>query len=187
MFGVGKSGEIEYLEWNPEGSPVYIHMNPGVADGIAHDVIEGSGIEVGGLLLGRVVAAPHAAVWIERYQRISCDHRSGPEFILDSGEIAGLETAAANILASGELAVVGLYRSHTRPGFQLEEPDFDLIRRHVGEPGPAAKPRVWRDPGVQNRDPDGREVGIRRRRRRRSVVDPDRRTGRATPPAWCGA
>ena len=32
--------DIEYLEWDPEGSPVSIHMNPGVADGIAHDAIE---------------------------------------------------------------------------------------------------------------------------------------------------
>lgn len=126
--------EIEYLEWNPEGSPVSIHMNPGVADGIAHDAIEGSGLEVGGLLLGRVVSGPRAAVRIERYQRIACDHRSGPEFILDSGEVAALETAAVNILATGELAVVGLYRSHTRPGFQLEEPDFDLIRRYFSDP-----------------------------------------------------
>src|ERR1700691_4072456 len=83
--------ELQYLEWDPEGSPVSIHMNPGVADGIAHDAIEGSGVEVGGLLLGKIVAGARASVWIERYQRISCEHRSGPEFILDSEEIAALE------------------------------------------------------------------------------------------------
>jgi hypothetical protein len=126
--------EIEYLEWDPEGSPVSIHMNPGVADGIAHDAIRGLGMEVGGLLLGRVVAGPRGAVWIERYQRISHEHGSGPAFILGSGEMAALEVAAANILATGQLAVVGLYRSHTRPGFQLEEPDFELIRRYFSDP-----------------------------------------------------
>jgi hypothetical protein len=125
--------ELEYLQWDPEGSPVSIHMNPGVADGIAHDAIESLGIEVGGLLLGRVVAGPRVAVWIERYQRISCEHNSGPGFILDREEITALETAAGNILATGELAVVGLYRSHTRPGFQLEDPDFDLIRRYFND------------------------------------------------------
>jgi hypothetical protein len=128
--------EIEYLAWDPEGSPVSIHMHPGVVDGIAHDVAEGLGtrVEVGGLLLGRVVAGLRPAVWIERYQRVSCEHRFGPQFILDSGEITSLEDSAANILAAGELAVVGLYRSHTRPGFQLEESDFDLIRRYFRDP-----------------------------------------------------
>jgi len=128
--------EIQHLEWDPADSRVSIHMHPGVVDGIAHDVFESFGkrLEVGGLLLGRVVAGPRPAVWIERYQRVSCEHRFGPRFILDSGEIAALEESATNILASGELAVVGLYRSHTRPGFQLEESDFDLIRRYFSDP-----------------------------------------------------
>ncbi len=128
--------EIQHLEWDPADSRVSIHMHPGVVDGIAHDVSESFGkrLEVGGLLLGRVVAGPRPAVWIERYQRVSCEHRFGPRFIPDSGEIAALEESATNILASGELAVVGLYRSHTRPGFQLEESDFDLIRRYFNDP-----------------------------------------------------
>ncbi len=70
----------------------------------------------------------------ERYQRVRCDHRAGPEFILEQDEIAALEAAAANVLGAGEFAVVGLYRSHLRPGFQLEEPDFDLIRRYFCDP-----------------------------------------------------
>ena len=131
--------EIKYLEWDPEGTPVSIHMHPGVVDGIARDVIEGMEtlsrlrLEVGGLLLGRVVAGPRPAVWIERYQRIPCEHRFGPQFILDSKEITGLEEAAAHILSTGELAVVGLYRSNARPRFQLEESDFELIRRYFSD------------------------------------------------------
>ena len=121
------------------GIPVSIHMHPGVVDGIARDVIEGMETlsrlrpEVGGLLLGRVTAGPRPAVWIEQYQRISCGHRFGPQFILDTGEITALEEAAKNILATGELAVVGLYRTNTRPRFQLEESDFELIRRYFSD------------------------------------------------------
>src|SRR5579863_4550162 len=128
--------ELQYLEWDPEGSPVSIHLHPGVVDGIAHDVVDTfeTRLETGVLLLGRVVAGPRPAVWIERYQRVPCEHRFGPKFILDSGEITALEESAANILATGELAVVGLYRSHTRPGFQLEESDLDLIRRYFSDP-----------------------------------------------------
>jgi|SRR5579863_6264204 len=134
--------DIKYLAWDPEGSPVSIHMHPRVVDGIAHDVGEGIGTptigvpgrEIGGLLLGRVVPGARLSVWIERYQRISCEHRFGPQFILDGNEIKALEAAANSILAAGELAVVGLYRSHARPGFQLEESDFELIRRYFGDP-----------------------------------------------------
>jgi len=63
-------------------------------------------------------------VWIERYQRIECEHRSGPHFILDRAEHAALERTATEL--SGDLNVVGFYRSHLRPGFQLEAPDFEL-------------------------------------------------------------
>lgn len=126
--------EIEYLEWESEGSPVSIHMSPAVVKGITGDVIEGREQEVGGLLLGRVTSDARPGVRIERYQQIACAHASGPAFILDNGEIAALEDTAQNILAAGELAVVGLYRSHTRPGFQLEKPDFDLIQRYFRDP-----------------------------------------------------
>jgi hypothetical protein len=131
--------EIKYLEWDPENSAVSIHMHPGVVDGIARDVIEGFEtlsrlrLEVGGLLLGRVEPGPRPAVWIEQYQRIACEHRFGPQFILDSKEITGLEEAAKNILSAGELAVVGLYRSNTRPRFQLDESDVYLIRRYFSD------------------------------------------------------
>ncbi|HEX4137873.1 MAG TPA: hypothetical protein VHY84_24905 [Bryobacteraceae bacterium] len=131
--------EIEYLEWDPEGSSISIHMHPGVLHGIARDVIEGLGtlprpvLEVGGLLLGRVTAGPHPAVWIERYERIECEHRFGPRFILNSGEMAALEEAAAHILAAGQLSVVGLYRSNTRTRFELEESDLELMRRYFSD------------------------------------------------------
>lgn len=129
--------DIKYLAWDPEASPVSIHMHPGVRDGIAHEVAESIGTpirEVGGLLLGRVVAGPRPAVWIERYKQIACEHRFGPQFILDGNEIKALEEAATSILAEGKLAVVGLYRSHARSGFQLEESDFELIRRYFSDP-----------------------------------------------------
>jgi TonB family protein len=72
--------------------------------------------------------------WIERYQRIACGRRSGPHFQLDDQDRSELEKAAANILESGDTDVVGLFRSHTREGFQLEEPDFGLISRYFSDP-----------------------------------------------------
>ena len=132
--------DLEYLDWHPEDSPVAVHIQLDAVDGILHDVVEGfkalprRGLEVGGLLLGRVETGDKPAVWIERYQRISCQHRFGPQFLLDDDDRRELEKAAAVILQSGDTAVVGLYRSHTREGFQLEEPDFDLIGRYFSDP-----------------------------------------------------
>ena len=151
MGGTESRGEIEftrtmdpagacYFDWEPEGSPISIHMHLDAMDGIARDVLEGfgtlprRGLEVGGLLLGRVMGGSRPTTWIERYQPIVCAHRFGPQFILDSHDTKALENAAARIFEGGELSVVGFYRSHTRLGFQLEASDFDLIRRYFSDP-----------------------------------------------------
>jgi hypothetical protein len=131
---------VDYFDWNPPGSPISIHMHLSAMEGIAQDVVEGfgnlprRGLEVGGLLLGRVLGGSRPTAWIERYQPIECSHRFGPQFILDGYDTAALEDAAARILEGGEVSVVGFYRSHTRPGFQLESSDHDLIRRYFSDP-----------------------------------------------------
>jgi TonB family protein len=132
--------ETEYLDWGPAGSPVSIHMHMGAVDGITRDVMEGLGngprrdVEVGGLLLGRVESGSQYVVWIERYQRISCSYTYGPHFVLDAADTTSLEEAATSIFDTRDMAVVGLYRSHIRQGLQLEEADFDLIRRYFSDP-----------------------------------------------------
>lgn len=137
--GAGDRPEPEYLNWGPEDSPVAVHMNLEAVDGIVRDVLEGLSStarrdgEVGGLLLGRVAPGGNA-VWIERFQRIPCEHIYGPHFILTDRDTAALEDCATKIFEAREVAVVGLYRSHTRPGLQLEESDFDLMRRYFSDP-----------------------------------------------------
>lgn len=131
--------DVEYLHHEPEAAGPGIHMHIDAVDGIARDVIEGfkaiprRGVEVGGLLLGKVIGSEHPDVWIERYQRLECQHRFGPQFMLDEQDHAALEEAAQRIAASTELSVIGLYRSHTRPGFQLEASDLELVNRYFGD------------------------------------------------------
>ncbi|HEY6577863.1 MAG TPA: energy transducer TonB [Rhizomicrobium sp.] len=129
---------IDYSEWNPESAPVSIHMHLDAVDGILRDLNENIvALEVGGLLLGRVKPGTKPGdkpgVWIDRYERIPCAHKLGPRFLLDSPDQVALEQAAGDILAAGEVAVVGLYRSHLRDGFDLEGPDFELIRRYFSD------------------------------------------------------
>ncbi|MES1258468.1 MAG: hypothetical protein ABUS51_08555, partial [Acidobacteriota bacterium] len=113
-------------------------MHREAIDGLARDVLErseGLPVEVGGLLLGHAGAGERPVVWIERYQRIACSHRAGPHFILDTADQKTLEKAATDLaLASGELSVVGFYRSHLRPGFQLEPGDFEIGDRYFKDP-----------------------------------------------------
>lgn len=121
----------EYFTWEAASGRFLVHMHRDAIDGLARDVIERSAglpVEVGGLLLGRAGRGERPVVWIERYQRIESEHRFGPHFILDREEHAALERAAAEL--SRDLNIVGFYRSHLRPGFQLEASDFELTDRY---------------------------------------------------------
>jgi hypothetical protein len=133
------SGEIgpaegDYLDWSPEGSPVSIQVHLDAIGAIARDVIEEGRVETGGLLLGRVEPGDRPSIRIERWQRISCAHRFGQQFVLDQEDQAALVAAAEHIIKTGDLSVVGLYRSHRRPGLQLEPADVELIARYFGDP-----------------------------------------------------
>ena len=131
------SAAADFFDWQPEGAPIAVHMHRDAIDGITRDVVEGlkslprRGLEVGGLLLGRVIGE---AVWIERYKRIDSNHRFGPQYILDEEDRIVLESTANSILEAGELSVVGLYRSQTRPGFEIDDADRELIRRYFADP-----------------------------------------------------
>src|ERR1700722_14637766 len=76
--------QAEYFVWSPAPNhgdlPVSIQVHPDVMDGIARDVSESPGIEVGGLLLGSVSPQPDdtALIRIDRYHRILCNHLTGP-------------------------------------------------------------------------------------------------------------
>jgi hypothetical protein len=141
----GRSGtadpiEEEYFTCESEAGCVVVHMHLDAVDGIARDVVEGltsprHGVEAGGLLLGHAEPGDRPRVWIDRYQRLACEHRLGPRFSLDAKDIEELEKAAAAIHQSSELTIVGFYRSHLHPGFQLEETDHELIARYFSDPG----------------------------------------------------
>jgi proteasome lid subunit RPN8/RPN11 len=132
--------EEEYFTCESGEDSVVVHMHLDAVDGIARDVVEGltssrRGIEAGGLLLGHAEPGDRPRVWIDRYQRLACEHRLGPRFSLDAKDIEELEKAAAAIHQSSELNIVGFYRSHPHPGFQLEEADHELIARYFSDPG----------------------------------------------------
>src|SRR5271168_3491696 len=100
--------ESEYFTWKASDHGIadrgfQVHMHVDAINGLARDVIErseGLPVEVGGLLLGHAGRGDRPVVWIERYQRVECEHRSGPHFILDEDEHRSLEQLAVELSGS---------------------------------------------------------------------------------------
>ncbi len=132
--GTADSVDADYLNWESNDCRFMIHMHLDAIDGLARDLMEGMPAEVGGVLLGQVGRGERPVVWIERYQRVDIDRSQGPEFVLNAEGHAAFEKAARSVSENGELTVVGYYRAHLRPGFQLEDPDRELIARYFTDP-----------------------------------------------------
>src|SRR5437773_3503301 len=100
------------------GKSLAVRLNLDVVDRLATAVMEGfkavprRGLEVGGLLLGRIEAD---WVVVDDFAPIPSEHQYGPSWLLsgkDKKLLAG-ETSRLQAAADG-LRVVGLCRSHTR-------------------------------------------------------------------------
>ena len=88
------------------------------------------GLEVGGILLGRIeTGGDLPTYWIEGCQPIESEHRSGPSYLLSEGDLYRMEEALAKYGAFG----LGIYRSQTRSEeLQLQESDSELFARSFG-------------------------------------------------------
>jgi hypothetical protein len=126
--GTADSVDAEYFNWESGDRRFMIHMHLDAIDGLARDLIEGIPAETGGVLLGQVGRGERPVVWIERYQRVDID------FALNAEGQAAFEKAARRASEDGELTVVGYYRAHLRPGFQLEDADLELLGRYFTDP-----------------------------------------------------
>jgi hypothetical protein len=126
--GTADSVDAEYFNWESSDRRFMIHMHLDAIDGLARDLIEGLPAETGGVLLGQVGRGERPVVWIERYQRIDTG------FVPNAEGHAAFEKAASSASEDGELTVVGYYRTHLRPGFQLEDPDRELLGRYFTDP-----------------------------------------------------
>src|SRR5437588_11578638 len=72
------------------------------------------GIEVGGLLFGRV---ENNSVRLEAFRSIECEHASGPSFVLSDRDLALLKQQLAKAASDPELQglqVAGWFIAHTR-------------------------------------------------------------------------
>lgn len=125
--------------WEVAGKPIAIHLEFGVVDRMAMDVMKGfgavpkRGAEVGGVLLGTFGEADgKTVVRIEEFQPIVCDYLRGPSYLLTEKDEARFAEAVAKA-KTGELLPVGFYRSHTREGLGLADEDLALFGKYFGQ------------------------------------------------------
>jgi hypothetical protein len=89
------------------------------------------GLEIGGLLLGRMDQRGGLTnFWIDGFELLESEHRSGPSYILSESDFARLDA----MIARHGSSCLGMFRSHTRtePPVVLSA-DADLIEQHFGK------------------------------------------------------
>lgn len=121
-------------------TPAKVHVLPGLLNDIAHLVLDAyaaaphGGLEVGGLLFGRRSAG---FISVEDFLPLSCDHSSGPRFILSEHDERGLcellKSPAIDPTLQG-LDVIGWYCSHTRSDLLLFDREVALHETYFSDP-----------------------------------------------------
>lgn len=99
----------------------------------AFHLLPHGGLEIGGLLFGRVYPNARTPLRIEIVadRDIACAHRSGPAFILTEEECSGIQTQLERTRLDPEIAplsVLGFWVSHGRGDLALSPSDLDLYR-----------------------------------------------------------
>src|SRR5579863_8131343 len=138
-------GPEVFYDWSAQGQPISVSINLNLIDRLSLEVIEGfkslpkRGLEIGGLLLGRVEAAEHEPlVIIEDRELFNSEHLHGPSFVLsphDREQWAALAKRWGTEANVGFHAI-GLFRSNTRTECGFDNHDstlaHELLQEDVG-------------------------------------------------------
>jgi hypothetical protein len=136
-----KETTAPYATWTQPGAPFTVRYSLPLFHEIDFVVNEGyrriphGGIEVGGILFGRVDGN---SVTLDAFRNIECEHASGPSFILSDHDIAllrqQLTTAASDPELEG-LQLTGWFISHSRSDLRMSEREATLFDELFPEPG----------------------------------------------------
>src|SRR5271157_2698685 len=136
MPGPSSSQEIdlEHVTWQPPNSPPIL-ISRRVLEGIHREVSEAfaaaphRGAETGGILLGR---REEDRIVVEDFEPVPSEHRFGPSYRLSDTDRELLQETLEWFRGGAQpgLSVLGFYRSHTLPVFELSQEDEDLTRAH---------------------------------------------------------
>ena len=125
-----------FYQWNAPDQPTAISLNINLIDRLSLSVMEAfksipkRGLEVGGLLLGRIEAADGPLFVIEDNEFLHSEHLHGPSFSLSPSDKERLASLAEQWSEqnNGEFHIIGLFRSDTRPEHRFDEQDIALAK-----------------------------------------------------------
>ena len=130
-----------YGSWTQPGAPFRVRYSLSLFHEIDFVVNEGyrriphGGIEVGGILFGRVDGN---SVTLDAFRSIECEHASGPSFMLSDHDIALLRQQLATAASDPELEglqLAGWFISHSRSDLRMNEREATLFDELFPEPG----------------------------------------------------
>jgi len=156
-----------YATWTQPGTQFTVSYSVPLFQEIDFVINEGyrriphGGIEVGGVLFGRVAGS---TVWLDAFRNIECEHASGPSFTLSERDVALLRQQLAGAASDPELQglqVAGWFIAHTRSELRMNEREAALFNELFPEPGKITvliKPERFQPTrfGFVVREPDGR-------------------------------
>lgn len=136
---VKNSSSVPYYSWDASGG-VTVNMAVPVAESIRQEVIGAfralprRGLEIGGVLIGRVVRRSPLEVSVQAFEPVPCEHRFGPSFSLSDKDLAQLEQMLARSQSHAGGSVLGYFRSFTGREIELDATDQELIQQRFRDP-----------------------------------------------------
>ena len=134
-----------FAEWSPPGSAFPVRYLPDVFREIEFLVKDGSrriahgGIELGGLLFGRMVSeGARQWVQIEAFRSIDCEHAYGPSFVLSERDLAAMREQLARDGSDPDLhgmQLLGWFIGHSRNPLSLTSHEAELFDKLFPRPG----------------------------------------------------
>lgn len=111
-------------------SATAVHISLSLIHRLGFDILEAvkslpaRGLEIGGILLGRVDET-RSTVFVEDYEPVESEHERGPSYQLSPRDLLVFEQAISRRRnqPDGELRPVGCFRSQTRAGLNLDGQD----------------------------------------------------------------
>jgi TonB family protein len=118
--------------WEVAQKPISVALPYGIIDRLEKEVVESfrsltsRGSEVGGLLVGTISPGSPTLVCVDDFELVASDYSRGPLYRLSDADMGRFERAVEE-RQSGNLRVVGYFRSHTRKGLSLDAEDVAFL------------------------------------------------------------